>query len=80
MSTLSDIGLIAIGFLLGFFIVCVSIISQVRSEQMVVIFSSDLFQYDVILGGKGNSGRLLWRNPRFKYPGEPEDMDLDDWR
>ena len=80
MSLLTDIGLVVLGFFLGLILVSASITGQIKRKQIVFLYPKELGHYDVILGGIGNRGRLLWKNPKFKLPDEPEDMDLDNWR
>ncbi len=80
MRLLTDVALISLGFLCGILLVAGTIVASRKRGTMVVLFPSDLRHYDVILGGVGNRGRLLWKNPKFKHPGEPEDVNLDEWR
>ncbi len=82
MSLLTDIGLVAVGFLLGLLLVSSSIIAKVKTRQMVLIYPSELRHFDAVFGVVDNRGKLLWKHSKFKIPDKAGDVniDLDKWR
>lgn len=80
MNVLITIGFVSVGIVLGILLLSALIVQRVHKKRMVVIFFRELDQYDVILAGVGNRGKLLWKNPKFDLPGAPKDMDLNKWR
>jgi len=80
MSVLTSIGLIVLGFILGVLSISIILVQNISKKRIFLLFPDKLNQYDVILGGIGNRGRLLWKHPKFNKTVKPTDIDLDEWR
>lgn len=84
MSVLTSIGLVVLGFIIGFLTVSVTITLGVYDKRIVILFSGDLKKYEAVVGVTGNKGKILWKRPMIKTPGDAliwsVDIDLDEWR
>lgn len=78
------IGLAVLGFILGFLFTACVIVLGVHDKRIVLLFSGELKKYEAVIGVTGNKGKILWRFPVVKNPGDAliwsVDIDLDEWK
>lgn len=79
-----NIGLVVLGFILGFLFPVAVLTLGIYNKGIVLLFTEELKKYEAVIGITGNKGRILWKRPMVKTPGDALvwsiDIDLDEWK